>query len=260
MESIKPFILAELFEKPQVMKRNYLNYLKIIPIGLCFLLSMSAHAQDNASGSSLTFGLKAGAAISTFSHEQPHAGAKFGYTAGGFANYSFGTVSLQLEANYLQQGGTLFTYYDETRFGAESNFFTVNQKHSNVTLHNIEVPLLFSVALPAQGFTPRIYAGPSVAFTIYAEDNFEKTGKTYNDLIVTAYGKDNVTSTYEFFQVGAVGGLGVSIPMGDLKLLIDARYRYGITPARQSYSYISLNQTEQSIRTHTLSFTVGIGF
>jgi len=247
------------------MKRNYLNYLKILPLGLGLILSAGAYAQDDGGGDTpLTFGAKAGAAISTFSHEQPHAGAKFGYTVGAFANYAFGAASVQLEANYLQQGGTLFTYYDETRFGAPgdvpNNFFTVNQKHSNVTLHNIEVPILFSYSLPAESFTPRIYAGPSAAFTIYAEDNFEKTGKTFNNLIVTAYGKDNVTSTYEFFQVGAMGGLGINVPMGDKKLIIDARYRYGIMPARQSYSYITLNQTEQSIRTHTLSFTVGLSF
>ncbi len=242
------------------MKSNYLNYLKILIVSSCLLIAIGASAQDDVGDTPFSFGARAGAAISTFSHEQPHAGAKIGYTVGGFANYSFGSASLQIEANYLQQGGTLFTYYDETRFGADYSIFTVNQTHSNVTLHNIEVPVLFSYSLPAEGFTPRIYAGPSAAFTIYAEDNFEKTGKTFNGLIITAHGTDNVTSTYEFFQVGALGGLGVSIPMGDLKLLIDARYRYGITPARESYSYITLNQTAQSIRTHTLSFTVGLGF
>lgn len=221
------------------------------------LLSFSLLAQDIQPA--LTYGAKAGMAVSSFSSEQPHTGERIGYTVGGFFGYAFNSqFSVQGEINYLQQGGTLFTYTDETRFGAPYNFATVHQTHSRVTLHNVEVPLMAQYQLPIVDLPVKIYAGPSIAYNLKATEVFERTGYTSTGLIVTATGNDNVSSQYQDWQLGVNGGLGFYIPYGTKSLVLDVRYRYGITPARSNYSYIELNGTDEEIRTNTLSVTLGL--
>lgn len=220
------------------------------------LVSFSLLAQDEQP--TISYGAKAGVAVSTFSNEQPHTGERIGYTLGGFVTYALSPeFTIQGELNYLQQGGTLLTYTDETRFGAPYNFATVHQTHSRVTLHNLEVPVLAQYKVPFFDLPVKVYAGPSIAYTLKATDNFERTGYTTTQLIVTATGKEDVTSQYQSFQFGVIGGFGIYVPVGEKSLVVDFRYRYGITPARSDYSYITLNNTEESIRTNTLSFTVG---
>lgn len=240
------------------MQKYFLN---ILVLAIISFVSIKATAQTEEEQSGFQFGAKAGVTISTFSNAQPHTGYNMGFTIGGFAIYPLNTeLSFQAELNYFQQGGSLLTYKDETRFGAPYNFFTVNQTDSRITLHNIEIPILVRYKLPIADLPVRVYAGPSLAYTLGATDNFERTGYTATSLIVTATGSENVKSSYEAFQVGASAGLGFYIPFGEKTIVIDARYRYGITPARKSYSYITLNNTAEKIRTNTLSFTVGLIF
>jgi len=221
------------------------------------LVSFSLFSQEDQS--TLSFGVKAGMAVSSFSTEQPHTGERIGYTLGGFVGYALNSqLSLQGEVNYLQQGGTLLTYTDETRFGAPYNFATVHQTHSRVTLHNVEVPILVQYKVPFGELPVKAFAGPSLAYTFKATENFERTGYTASNLIVTATGSEDVSSQYEPFQLGVTGGLGFYIPYGDKSLVLDVRYRYGVTPARSSYSYIELNGTAEAIRTNTLSVTLGL--
>lgn len=223
------------------------------------LISFSLQAQDDQP--TISFGAKAGVAVSSFSNEQPHTGERIGYTLGGFVTYALSPqLTLQGEVNYLQQGGTLLTYTDETRFGAPYNFATVHQTHSRITQHNVEVPILAQYKVPFFDLPIKVYAGPSIAYTFKAEDSFERTGYTTTNLIVTATGKDDVTSQYQKFQFGVNGGLGFYVPFGEKSLVLDIRYRYGITPTRNAYSYITLNGTDEKIRTNTLSFTVGLVF
>jgi len=235
------------------------NNIKISLFMLAVVSSLAVSAQDDAARYS--YGIKAGIAISNFSSNVPHAGARIGYTAGGYGTYVISpTLSLLAEVNYLQQGGTLLTYIDETRFGAPSNFFTVNATHSNITLHTVEVPIMVQYQLPIADLPVKVGVGPTFSYVFDATDNFQRTGQTATGVIVTADGTDNVKSTYEPYPIGATGGLGFSIPFGGKSINIDARYRYGITPVRKNYSYVTLNNSEEKLRTNSIIFTIGLTF
>ncbi|MGE0589333.1 MAG: porin family protein [Cyclobacteriaceae bacterium] len=233
-------------------------FLKSVVGALIVLLSVQAQAQDEAR---YGYGIKAGISVSSFSSNVPHAGPKIGYTLGGFGTYVITPVfTLLTEINYLQQGGSLLTYLDETRFGAPSNFFTVNQTHSNVTLHTLEMPVMLQYTLPFEDLPIKVSAGPSFSYVVDATDNFQRTGYTATNVIVTTSGTDNVKSTYESFQIGATGNLGFFIPFGGKTINIDARYMYGITPIRKNYSYITLNNNSEELRANSIVFTVGLTF
>lgn len=232
--------------------------LKNVVGALALCIGIHAQAQDEAR---YNYGVKAGISVSNFSSNVPHSGPRVGFTIGGFGSYIVTPVfTLLTEINYLQQGGSLLTYLDETRFGAPSNFFTVNQTHSNVTLHTLEVPVMLQYTLPFEDLPIKVSAGPSFSYVVDATDNFQRTGYTATNVIVTTSGTDNVKSTYEQFQIGATGNLGFAIPFGGKTINIDARYMYGITPIRKNYSYITLNNTAQELRTNSIIFTIGLTF
>jgi hypothetical protein len=215
--------------------------------------------------SSIGFGFKGGATYSSFSKGQPHTGGKLGFTAGVFGNYSFSDLlGLQVEAAYFQQGGTFTRFRADDRFSGEWDYFSRNVTTSQVTLHNIEVPVLLRVNIPTQSeVKPLFFAGPSVGFNIRATENYERTGEfeAGDGLYVTATGHKDVTSEYNLYQFGATAGLGLEMPfVGEHKLTIDARYRRGLNPARKTFSYINLNGVSSSLYSDSFVFTVGFGF
>ncbi len=235
------------------------NNIRFILLSLAITSSLAALAQDD--GARYNYGIKAGIAISSFSTNVPHSGPRIGYTVGGFGSYVISpTLTLMTEVNYLQQGGTLLTYIDETRFGAPSNFFTVNATHSNITLHTVEVPIMVQYQLPIADLPVKVGVGPTFSYVFDATDNFQRTGQTATGVIVTADGTDNVKSTYEAFPIGATGGLGFFIPLGGKTINVNARYVYGVTPVRKNYSYVTLNNTEEKLRTNTIIFSIGLAF
>jgi hypothetical protein len=215
--------------------------------------------------SPIGYGVKAGTTFSSFSHSQPHTGSKLGFTAGVFGNYQFSDLlGVQVEAAYFQQGGSFTQFRDDSRFFGESQYFSRNVKTSRVTLHNVEVPVLLRVSIPTQSeVKPLFFVGPSVGFNLGATEKYERTGEfeAGTGLYVTASGRDNVTSQYNLYQFGATAGLGLEMPfLGEHKLLVDARYRYGLNAARNTFSYIDFTRVSGRLHTDAIVFTVGFGF
>ncbi len=215
--------------------------------------------------SSIGYGVKAGTTFSSFSHSQPHTGSKLGFTAGVFGKFQFSDLlCVQVEAAYFQQGGSFTQFTDDSRFFGESQYFFKNVTTSRVTLHNVEVPVLLRVSIPTQSeVKPLFFAGPSVGFNLGATERYERTGELAggSQVYATASGRDNVTSQYNLYQFGATAGLGLEVPFfGEHKLLVDARYRYGINAAKNTFSYIDFNRVSSKLHTDSVVFTVGFGF
>lgn len=227
-----------------------------------FLLSLcgSAFAQDEVSSTGLRFGFRVGPTISTFSKSQPHLGAKLGFTAGAVVEYGLSeNFSVQTEIAYLQQGGQYVRFSDETRFG-DFDMLSVYTTSSKVTAHYIDVPLLAKYHFaPIGNFRPNVVLGGAFGYLIKANDNYTKTYH-YNQTFFTAHGTEDITSEYESFQIGATAGLGGEVSLGSKRLLIDFRYRYGLTPSKKSFSYIDLYAVQGDLRTDSFYFTIGLGF
>lgn len=250
--------MAEKGSLSAILSKLYIMIRSLVLI-LFLSITIAVSAQDDEARYS--YGAKGGIAVSSFSNNVPHTGSRVGFMIGAFGTYVLNpTLTLQTEINYLQQGGTLLTYRDETRFGAPANFFTVNQTHSNVTLHTIEIPIMVQYQIPISDLPVKVYAGPSASYLLSATDNFERTGETSTGLLVTATGREEVKSLYESFQFGINAGLGFYIPYGGKTIFLDARYRYAVTPSRSYYSYITLNGTDEKIRSNAVSFSVGLIF
>jgi hypothetical protein len=239
---------------------------------ICFLLGQSpVMAQESAPPAGgtarpykLTGGATGGGVINRFTG-QPQTGLNLGLTGGLFAHYAvFKGLSVQLEGNYLQQGGQLIIFKDDTRYGLEESFATKNVKNSSFTLHAVEVPLLVRYVLDVrQSWRPVAYLGGSAAFNQAVTERYQKTGDLLpgEDIIATVRGHQAVTGQFEATRFNFIAGTGLQLPLlSKLQLLLDFRYVLGLTPARKSYSYMEKAGFGTDIRSSSFISRIGVAF
>ena len=226
-------------------------------LSLTFLVS-SVFAQDDHLG--LSYGARVGATVSTFSNEQPHTSSRLGFLVGGVVEYGFSNIlSVQAEPSYMQQGGRYVRFSDDTRFGSNGSLFDLYTTNSDVILHTLDVPVLAKYRLPKFGdVQPNVVLGPAIGYTLGASNTYQTT-YYYNQTFTTANAYREEKSQYEPFQVGITGGFGGEVSLGTKRLLIDFRYRYGVTPVKKGYSYVDVFTVQGDLRTHSAYVTIGIG-
>lgn len=235
---------------------------KIFSLSVALMLASVILFAQEESSARLRYGVRIGGIVSYFSNQQPHTSEKLGFTLGGVVEYSLSNnFSVQTEPAYMQQGGKFVRFVDDTRFGNDETLFSKYVSNSNITIHSIDLPVLAKYKLPKVGeFQPNVVGGVSVGYTLFASDAFERT-YTFDQTFSTINGNQIVTSQYEKFQVGLSGGVGGEVGIGGSKrLLIDLRYRYGVTPVKKGFSYIDLYNVQGDLRTHAVYFTLGLGF
>ncbi len=255
---MKKLFRVKLFLKKKLM---YMFLLGII----CLYFADNTTAQDavttTATGQGIHFGGKFGTTVTQFTNQQPHTTVKQGITAGGFFNYSFNNnMAIQLELNYLQEGGQLLcinlpgdiSYV--TWYGAKID-------NQNVTLHNLDIPLLFKYSYPLGASKVFVVAGPALGINFHSSIKHETTVFTNIGSFHTYTGEENITSKIERYNIGITAGLGFEIPVFNKNyIIIDARYRYGMMPVYKGYSYRGIPQITGNLKNNTMYFTVGLGF
>ncbi|MTI24820.1 porin family protein [Fulvivirga kasyanovii] len=240
------------------MKLVQVVYAKALLMLFCV---SSAFAQEEATSATIEYGFKAGAVMSELSSSY-HTGSRLGFTAGAFGSYQINDMlAVQAEVAYFQSGGTYLQFKDESRFGGSSDFFNNHVKDASVTLHNIYVPVQARFAPFSNPAFPKFLIGPYMSYNISATESYQKTGQLNGNVFVTAAGEDVVSDQYKNFQFGAVAGLQFDIPTeGSFDLVIGAAYQYGITPVKESFSYIDFVEVTEDVTANAFSFTVGVKF
>jgi hypothetical protein len=208
-------------------------------------------------------GVSGGVNLNRFTKGQPQTGFNTGYNAGISLNYRvYKQFSLQLEANYLQQGGQMISFKDDTRLGLPESFTTKNVKNSSYTLNSIEVPLLVNYTINIkQSWKPSFYIGASYAHTFNVTENYQKTGNLLpgEDIIATVTGKQNVSGVFNNDRFNFITGANVKLPLSSrFKLLLDFRYLTGLSTARPDYSYMEKVGFGTNVRTNSFISRVGV--
>jgi hypothetical protein len=247
------------------------NILKIEFSLIClFLFTLSLSGQVDSvkksqSGfmSKISYGIKVGATLSTFSTEQPHTNFKPGLMAGAFVSYKLSeSFALQLEPTYIQQGGNLISIVDYPLLLVPDPPFFFEIKDQRVTFHNIDLPLLIKYKLTLGGLRVFAVAGPAIAYNFKTITQTDVSARSF-DMVPVYYDfhqEDNISSDIKSWQYGAVGGLGFETPVGRHTLIFDIRYRYSLNKTYPGFSYLGIFETQGDLRTNTLYFTLGFGF
>lgn len=230
-----------------------------------FLLLTIAKAQVTTASDrpKLLLGAAGGASFNRFASGQPHTGYNVGASGGFLANYNIAKhISLQLEANFLQQGGQLLLFRDDTKNGLPESIDTKNVTNSSYLLNSIEIPLSVHYTFPInQTWQPSIYVGGNYAYTLSVTEKYQKTGNLLpgEDVIATVSGSRAVKGSFNSVRLGLLAGANVMLPINsNLKLLLDMRYLHGVAPARENYSYMNKIGFGSTIRTNALVSRIGI--
>ncbi|WDF54987.1 porin family protein [Mucilaginibacter sp. KACC 22063] len=211
----------------------------------------------------IELGVSGGLSLNRFTKEQPQTGYNVGAVAGISAHYNFYKgLGLQIEVNYLQQGGQMITFKDDTRLGLPESFSTKNVKNSSYELNSIEIPLLINYTFDIKkSWKPSLYTGASYAYTFNVTESYRKTGNllTGEDIIATVNGKQSVTNQFDRNRYNFIVGANLKLPISNrLSLLVDFRYLNGITAARQNYSYMEKVGFGSDVRSNSFLSKIGL--
>ncbi|MBI9054438.1 MAG: PorT family protein [Bacteroidales bacterium] len=237
----------------------------LFSITICIYFTGNTIAQENEGSSSIleniNYGVKFGTTITQFTNQQPHTTIKQGITAGLLAGYNLNDyLSLQLELNYLQEGGRLLSIehsWDLNR----SSWYLIKTDNQNITLHNLDIPIMLKYSYSLGTSKIFIVLGPALGINFNSSIKHETTVLSDAGNTSTYTETENITNSVERYNVGISAGLGFEIPvLINNYILIDARYRYGLMPVYNGYSYRGIPQITDNLQNNTMYFTIGFGF
>ncbi len=200
----------------------------ILVVALFTLIAvLPANAQVN-------FGVIGGLNLANLSVD-PDAGVdisnRTAFGIGGILSFGVGeTLALQLEPMFLQKGAKL--KLSEQGFTLEAE----------IKVSYIEVPAMLKFAFGSGDTKPYVMAGPTVGYLLSAKvkDDMEE-----QDI------KDDVKN----IDFGLAFGGGVSLPMGNNTLFVEARYSLGLSDINDDP-----DDPDTSIKTRGIQIMAGITF
>jgi hypothetical protein len=244
------------------MKRK--NLLKIA-LSLIFVVFALVNTQAQQDDKPLTYGFRIGTNSSGFTQNyEVFTQSKLGFTGGGFIEYQpIKMAGISIEVNYSQQGA----YHFDPNYiytPAELSDGT-NKIYSDIKLQTIEVPLLFNFRPLTEGnITPVFSLGFAFDYILSASSNNWVSITDANNFTYTlpTTNKEDVSSRFQSYNYGPVGGLGIDFIEKQIKYSIGVRYSIGLNDIDNS-AYLN-NVTSNYYRFHyssnTLSVLIGIGF
>jgi len=226
----------ELTNKPNSMNSNKFNRtLRSLAVTTLALLSSPLlKSQDTPIVSpvrnTLSLSLEAGPSFSKFGRDAEYSGFRAGFVGGAGLTYST---------------NSWFAFTGKLLYHQKGNSYDINGLNSQFRVDYIEIPLLARFFLNKEGrFRPNLYIGPTFSYLV---DHDFSTQFKY---VTTPDGAR--LSDFRTFDFGVAGGIGFNYRIkDDFRILLDARYNYGISDILKSPGIVN-NQG--------ISATVGVSF
>jgi hypothetical protein len=182
----------------------------IVAAACAALVTPSLQAQ------SPSIGFKLGPSFSTLSTDEDEGQKTLTkFTGGGFIRFDMGRFGVQPELMYVTKGTKFSESEQGTTFEAE------------LRLDYIEIPVLFVLPFgTGTGVAPHVYAGPAFAFEAGCSVGF--SGGGIDASVDCDEGDEEFIGERNKFDVGAMVGGGISVPMGPGAVLLEGRYNFGL--------------------------------
>ena len=221
-----------------------------------------ANAQDAPTTSKYGWGLTNGISVNNFTYDQPHNGMNLGYTGGGFIDRTLGTknrLRLRLNLGYTGAGGQLTTFKDDTRYGFDNMFTFKNAKQSSYLLHSVDSWLsLFYQKQTKNDWKYYVGLGAGMENKFFETERYQKTGEFITGIYGTVQDQQ-FTNRFENYWFNGNLTAGIELPTSKkVNFIIEARYLYGLTAARNNYSYIEFDGVMGEVRTNAFQLTLGV--
>lgn len=226
-----------------------------------FILAAAAYAfaqtgnESNTLPEQSSWGIRGGATVSEFAgRDASEFDESYGYMFGIFSEKQINpSVVFRSELNYIMKGAQ--TEFDESDSG--DNWTLTTSQELNFLFSYIEADLIFKFLLPVSGeFSPNIFAGGFAGINTKATIDYDYYYHYYDaDLGIDQTESGSNSEDFEDIsqvEIGFVLGVGVDIPLTNGRLLLDARYDYGMS------SFV--NDSESDVYNRVVAFTLGFGF
>jgi hypothetical protein len=208
------------------MKKNQLIFVFLLII----LSEINLTAQENVS--KFSYGLHLGSSFSGFTHNQEvFSKLKSGFSGGLFVEFKpAASIGISMDADYLMEGAfhvdPLLIY---TPSSVSYPGGLVYKYASDITLHNIHIPLLINIKPIPIGVSPTISLGYSFDFFLSAKsrDMIMATG-TSSPIPVNERTLENVSNSFEKWNMGPIAGVGINFPGAKYNISFDLRYKVGL--------------------------------
>jgi len=154
---------------------------------------------------------------------------KTGLAAGLFAEFKPITfLGVSLEANYLMEGAFHVSPYLIYPYSSVNYTSGIYKYASDVTLHNIDIPLLINLRPISEGVSPTISLG--YAFDIFLTANSRDMIMANGAVAMPVNDRsiENVSSSFEKWNTGPVAGVGINFPGVKYNYSFDVRYKVGV--------------------------------
>jgi hypothetical protein len=155
-------------------------------------------------------------------------GLKFGYTSSTLAlastepiPFSFGALDYFAGGLFFEGGLGFISIQPEILYVRTGGQYEVDEANSLEFRHQyIQVPVLLKLnIIPAGPIRPFLCGGGYGAYLIKSEGVLEIDGVSETEVL---------TSDYERFDYGLVGGAGIAFKLLGLSLSVEGRYNYGM--------------------------------
>lgn len=194
---------------------------KAILLSLGILAGINAQAQ-------IAVGAKAGINFNSFVGGRVY-DAIPGFNVGGFAKYPvLSFLNVRSEVLYFQQGGNLYDY----------EVLPPDLHHNNAKLifHNIQVPLLAELGLPAlneEPLRPKLLLGAFYSYSVAIRDQYVNYVKVGGYEPVEYKGTADVAKDFYRNQFGLIGGIAAEIEIASYPVSLEFRYHYNLNPVNR---------------------------
>jgi len=237
------------------MKKNQL----VLVFLLIILSRINLSAQENAGR--FSYGLHLGSSFSGFTHHQEvFSQLKSGLAAGLFAELKpVPFLGISVETDYLMEGAfhvSPYLIYPESSIIYSGGL--IYKYSSDVTLHNIHIPILVNIRpITGGGVSPTISLGYSFDFFLNANSHDMIMSSGISTIPVTDRSFENVSSSFEKWNMGPVAGVGINFPGSKFNYSFDVRYKVGLLDINNLAGLNSLNgQYDFSVNTLIFFLTI----
>lgn len=209
----------------------------------------------------MSYGPKVGISLNSFNQNfEKITKCKFGLAGGGFFQFQvLDYLAASVEVLYIQQGAvdveptliyfpTGFILYDYV------NDEPKNVK-TNITLHNIDIPVLVNYTLNSNGV--RIFIGGAISTNLKATATNRVFREMINGPTEVTVSKDDVTSRFKYNDYALIVGGGLNFEAGGYDCTLDIRYRAGLTNINNVYSLIAPSSFNNSSFVLMLGVVIG---
>lgn len=189
-----------------------------------------------------TIGFKLGPSFSTISTDEAEVSPKTltKFTGGGFMRFGMGMIAVQPELMYVSKGTRFSETFEGTTFDID------------LQLDYVEIPLLLMVPIGAgTGIAPFVYGGPAFAFEVGCTVSLNVPGFSGSGDCDEEDDETGLASDRRKFDVGAMIGGGIAIPMGPGAVTLEGRYNFGL---------LNLNQSDEAGSIKNRSGAVLVGY